>query len=65
MLGGDNAGMSKPEPNKKLRLDEEPRLSELLDDPVTRAVMARDGVSREELLEHIAVAQEKLAALEA
>ncbi len=57
--------MSKPEPNRKLRLDEEPHLGELLDDPLTRAVMARDGVTREELLEHIAAAQAKLVALEA
>jgi len=57
--------MPKPEPNSKLRLDEEPHLGELLDDPVTRAVMARDGVTREELLEHIAAAQARLFALEA
>lgn len=65
MLGGDNAGMPTPETNSKLRLDEEPHLGELLDDPVTRAVMARDGVTREELLGHIAAARERLAAVEA
>jgi hypothetical protein len=57
--------MPKPESNSKLRLDEEPHLGELLDDPLTRAVMARDGVTREELLEHIAAAQARLFALEA
>ena len=31
----------------------EPRLADLLDDPVTGAVMRRDGVSRDELLETI------------
>jgi|LakMenEpi03Aug12_release.lakeMendotaPanAssembly.Ray.scaffolds.fasta_scaffold4472532_1 hypothetical protein len=57
--------MPKPEPNPNLRLDEEPHLGELVDDPVTRAVMARDGVTRAELLEHIAAAQARLFALEA
>lgn len=57
--------MPKPDPNSKLRLDEEPHLGELLDDPLTRAVMARDGVTREELLEHIAAARAKLFVLEA
>jgi hypothetical protein len=51
--------------SRNLRLDEEPHLGELVDDPVTRAVMARDGVTRAELLEHIAAAQARLFALEA
>lgn len=45
-----------------LRSDEEPRLSEMLDDPVMHAVMARDRVTREELLAHIAALRERLAA---
>lgn len=31
----------------------EPDLSDLLDDPVTRAIMGRDGVDRDELIESI------------
>lgn len=31
----------------------EPALTDLLDDPVTRAVMIRDGVDRDNLLENI------------
>ena len=34
------------------RLDGEPSIKELLDDPVIEAVMARDGVRRKEL-EHL------------
>jgi hypothetical protein len=30
-------------------LDDEPTLEELLDDPVTQAIMAYDGVSRDEI----------------
>jgi hypothetical protein len=30
-------------------LDDEPSLEELLDDPVTQAIMAYDGVSRDEI----------------
>lgn len=57
--------MSKQKQCTKLGLDEEPRLSDLLDDPVTKAVMARDRVSREELVAHIVRAQARLAAVEA
>jgi hypothetical protein len=31
-------------------LDDEPTLEELLDDPVTQAIMAYDGVSRDEII---------------
>ncbi len=65
MLRGDNAGMSKPKHCTKLGLDEEPLLSDLLDDPITKAVMARDRVTREELVAHIAEAQARLASVEA
>ena len=61
MLGGDNAGMSKPHRFPKLRYDEEPHLSELLDDPMTHKVMARDRVTREALLACIAEARARLA----
>jgi hypothetical protein len=30
-------------------LDDEPTLEELLDDPVTQAIMAYDGISRDEI----------------
>ncbi len=53
--------MSKPHRFHKLRYDEEPRLSELLDDPMTHKVMARDRVTREALLACIAEAQARLA----
>jgi len=54
--------MKKPERTRKLRLDEEPRLGDLLDDPITKAVMARDRVTRDDLLAHIERAQARLAA---
>lgn len=57
--------MSKPNRTTKLRLDEEPHLGDLLDDPITKAVMARDRITREELVAHIESAQARLAALEA
>ncbi|MCA3246979.1 MAG: hypothetical protein ACKOEE_15390 [Tagaea sp.] len=43
-----------------LRYDE-PRLDEMLGDPVVRAVMARDRVSREELLACVERARGRLA----
>jgi hypothetical protein len=42
-----------------LRYDE-PRLDELLGDPVVQAVMARDGVSRDELLACVEGARRRL-----
>ena len=42
--------------------DAEPKLDDLLDDPVTHAVMRRDGVSRADLLAHIAAARARLLA---
>jgi hypothetical protein len=45
---------------RKLRSDEEPRLSEILDDPVMLAVMARDRITREDLLAHIEAAKARL-----
>lgn len=48
-------------PHRCLRPDEEPSLDDLLDDPVTHAVMRRDRVSRAELLAHIAAARARLS----
>jgi hypothetical protein len=42
-------------------LDFEPQLDEMLDDPVVQAVMARDGVERDELLDLVSAVQERLA----
>jgi hypothetical protein len=36
-------------PRRDFGLDDEPSLEELLDDPVTQAIMAYDGVSRDEI----------------
>ncbi|MCZ8310516.1 MAG: hypothetical protein ACK5U4_05410 [Rhodospirillales bacterium] len=41
-------------------LHDEPPLAELIDDPMVRAVMARDRVSREGLIEVIRAAQKHL-----
>ncbi|MBI3504871.1 MAG: hypothetical protein HY059_08510 [Proteobacteria bacterium] len=57
--------MANPHRSPKLRFDEEPRLSELIDDPVTKAVMARDRITREDLLACILAAQARLAPAEA
>ena len=38
-------------------LDDEPSLVELLDDPVIQAVMAQDGVAREEIIDLVASIQ--------
>lgn len=47
--------------NPKVRADDpEPRLDELLDDPVLQALMARDGVDRAELLDVVAEARRRL-----
>ena len=35
--------------SRDIGLDDEPSLEELLDDPVTQAIMAYDGVSRDEI----------------
>jgi hypothetical protein len=46
-------GPSRPSTGRwRRRLDGEPSIQELLDDPVIEAVMARDGVARVEL-EHL------------
>ncbi len=42
------------------RLDGEPTLQELLDDPVIEAIMARDGVQRDELVKLIFEVRNKL-----
>ncbi len=39
---------------------DEPRLAEVLDDPVILAVMARDGIGRAEMMELVRAAQQKL-----
>jgi hypothetical protein len=41
-------------------LHEEPPLAELIDDPIVRAVMARDRVTRAELVRVIEAAQRRL-----
>lgn len=41
-------------------LDFEPRLDDMLDDPVVQAMMARDGVERDEILDLAASVQERL-----
>ncbi len=46
---------------RKLRSDEEPRLADILDDPVMLAVMARDRITREDLLAQIEAVQARLA----
>jgi len=43
------------------RLDGEPRIEELLDDPVMEALMARDGVDRDALITLITDVQQRLA----
>jgi len=40
---------------------DEPRLAEVLDDPMILAVMARDGVQRAEMVELVHAVQQKLA----
>lgn len=40
---------------------DEPRLDEVLDDPVIRAVMARDGIRRAEMVDLVRAVREKLA----
>lgn len=42
------------------RIDGEPTLQELLDDPVIEAIMARDGVKRDELVKLIFEVRNKL-----
>jgi hypothetical protein len=49
-------------PHRRLRHDEEPSLDDLLDDPVTHAVMRRDRVSRAQLVAHIEAARARLLA---
>jgi hypothetical protein len=50
---------------RKVRLfDDEPPLAELIDDPLVRAVMARDGVSPSQLIEVLAEAKRRLAVAE-
>jgi len=39
---------------------DEPRLTEVLDDPMILAVMARDGIGRAEMVELVHAAQQKL-----
>jgi hypothetical protein len=46
------------------RLDGEPSIKELLDDPVIEAVMARDGVRRKELEHLICEVRDRLASRE-
>lgn len=43
------------------RPEPEPPLAELIDDPVTQAVMRRDGVTREALLRIVETARDHIA----
>jgi hypothetical protein len=54
-LAGNKLGM-----RTRRFLHDEPPLAELIDDPMIRAVMARDRVSREGLIEVIRTAQKHL-----
>ncbi len=40
---------------------DEPRLAEVLDDPVILALMSRDGIGRAEMVELVHAVQQKLA----
>ena len=40
----------------------EPLLSDLIDDPITQAVMRRDGVTREGLIRILEIARKRMAA---
>jgi len=54
-LAGNKLGM-----RTRRFLHDEPPLAELIDDPMVRAVMARDRVSRERLIDVIRDAQKRL-----
>ena len=47
---------------RAFRPDPEPSLGELIDDPVTQAVMRRDGVTRETLVRILESARDRIAA---
>ncbi len=48
-------------PDYRVRIDDpEPAIADLLDDPVTHAVMRRDGVTRQTILRTIAAARVRL-----
>ena len=42
--------------------DDEPRLQDVLDDPVVQAMMARDGVGRDEIVDLALAVRAKFAA---
>jgi hypothetical protein len=48
-------------PRQAFRPDPEPALGELIDDPVTQAVMRRDGVTREALVRVLESARNRIA----
>ncbi len=54
----------KPEQSRPLCLctKNEPPLQELLDDPITRLLMERDGVQMEELTDFLAIVRKRLIA---
>jgi hypothetical protein len=63
--GNIMSGHSRPSGNRwHRRLDGEPSIKELLDDPVIEAVMARDGVRRNELEHLILEVRDRLATKE-
>ncbi|MBN9497746.1 MAG: hypothetical protein J0H39_13405 [Alphaproteobacteria bacterium] len=48
-------------PHRRVRLDDpEPAIADLLDDPVTHAVMRRDGVTRQTILRTVEAARARL-----
>jgi len=49
-------------PRQVFRPDPEPPLAELIEDPVTRAVMRRDGVTREALVRMLETARSRIVA---
>ncbi|HEX6978621.1 MAG TPA: hypothetical protein VF342_04930 [Alphaproteobacteria bacterium] len=61
MKSGRRDGTDAPPRRVSGRLDGEPRLDELLDDPVMKALMARDGVDRVALIALISDVQRRLA----
>jgi hypothetical protein len=60
MAGGDSAMTSKTKFTGSVPFGLEPRLSEVLSDPLVHAVMARDGVTLDELRSVIHHAQSNL-----
>ena len=52
-----DARQAQVESDRMLDLDGEPSLEEILDDPVIQAVMAQDGVERQDVMDLVASIQ--------